>query len=122
MNKVLEGQEDHLAAYIDDVVIFSNSWEEHLGPYQGSVRGIETERVEHNTRGKGASIGELYEAENQEGSSGFSGYYRVLQTFYRGLCDPLVSLYISTKKSAPTVVEWTDDMCCEFSYLCNAYV
>ena len=31
MNKVLEGQEDHLAAYIDDVVIFSNSWEEHLG-------------------------------------------------------------------------------------------
>jgi len=30
MDEVLRGAEDHAAAYIDDVIIYSSSWEEHL--------------------------------------------------------------------------------------------
>ena len=31
MNTVLEGQDDHASAYIDDVVVYSNTWDEQLG-------------------------------------------------------------------------------------------
>ena len=30
MNTVLQGQEGHSSAYIDDIVIFSGTWEDHL--------------------------------------------------------------------------------------------
>ena len=30
MDCLLQGQEDHAAAYIDDVVIFSQAWDDHL--------------------------------------------------------------------------------------------
>ena len=30
MNRVLAGQEEYCAAYIDDIVIYSNTWSEHL--------------------------------------------------------------------------------------------
>ena len=31
MNTVLEGQDDHASAYIDVVVVYSNTWDEQLG-------------------------------------------------------------------------------------------
>ena len=30
MDRLVQGMEDHAAAYLDDLVIFSTTWEEHL--------------------------------------------------------------------------------------------
>ena len=32
MDKLLQGLEEYAAAYIDDLNIFSSSWEDHLNP------------------------------------------------------------------------------------------
>lgn len=41
MDKVLAGTDSFAAAYLDDVVVFSNSWEEHLSHLQTVLHKIE---------------------------------------------------------------------------------
>lgn len=40
MDKILHGTEDYAAAYLDDIIIFSQSWEEHLKHIEGVLKRI----------------------------------------------------------------------------------
>ena len=46
VHKVLSGQEDQSRSYIDDILIFSKTWEEHIRTYSGSIRGSTQEWVD----------------------------------------------------------------------------
>lgn len=40
MHNALAGQEDHSATYIDDILIFSRTWEEHLLHIQAVLEAL----------------------------------------------------------------------------------
>lgn len=40
MDQILQGTEMFAAAYLDDIIIFNKSWEEHLGHLQEVVKRI----------------------------------------------------------------------------------
>lgn len=42
MDKILQGTEMFAAAYLDDIIILSQSWEEHLGHLQEVLKRIKT--------------------------------------------------------------------------------
>ena len=41
MDRVIQGCEDYAAAYLDDLVIFSNSWKEHLEQLEVALSRIQ---------------------------------------------------------------------------------
>lgn len=50
MDKVLVGLEGYAAAYLDDVVIFSSSWEEHLEHFKEVFQRIQSAGLTINPR------------------------------------------------------------------------
>lgn len=48
VDKLLEGHSNYAAAYIDDVIIYSNSWEEHLTHLRAVLQEIESAGLKVN--------------------------------------------------------------------------
>ena len=125
--------DDLCAAYLDDVIIFSSSWEEHLKhlsivfarlreagltvkpakctlgaatcTYLGHVVGNGAVRTEPSKLQAVADFPRPRTKTQVREFLGLTGYYRCFIPNYATLATPLTDL---TKKSAPTQVQWTD--------------
>ena len=139
------------AAYIDDVIIFSTSWEDHLGhlsrvfarlreagltakpskctlgattcTYLGHVVGNGVVRTEPSKLQAVANFPVPQTKTHVRGFLGLTGYYRWFIPNYATLAAPLTDL---TRKTAPIQVQWTGE--CDHAFnklkqqLCSAPV
>ncbi|KAL5505537.1 hypothetical protein EMCRGX_G006985 [Ephydatia muelleri] len=98
MEKVLQGLEDYAAAYIDDLVIHSATWEEHLTQIQTVLQCLQ-------------SAGLTAKPQNIETSTVFPGHDWHYRKFIPDYANILTDL---TKNAAPNQVVWTEK--CEGSF------
>ena len=132
MDKVIGGLEDFAAAYLDDLVVFSETWEEHVAhlrvvfdrikqagltvkarkcqfataecQYLGHVVGSGTVRPEPS-KVRAVELFEIPRTKKQvRVFLGLTGYYRRFIQDYASIAAPLSDL---TRKSAPTQVVWS---------------
>ena len=136
MDQLLRGAKEHAAAYIDDLVIYSQTWEEHichlrailtwlraakltarpekcqLGmrhcTYLGHVVGCGLVRPEHSKIEAVKSFPVPLTKKDVRSFLGLTGYYRKFITNYASLVAPLTDL---TQNAAPSQVKW--DLECE---------
>lgn len=134
VNDLLEGQEGHAVAYLDDIAVFSQTWEEHLihvnsvlAKITGAGLTIKPEKcqlgmTEVQYLGHRVGGGTLRpEPDKVEAITawptpttkkqvmsflGTAGYYRKFVPHYSTLAKPLTDL---TKKKLPLQVKWTPD-------------
>ena len=139
MDQVLRGLDTFSAAYLDDVVIFSASWSEHLKHLRAVLQRLREAGLTVKPRkcqfgmkqcsylghivGSGVVQPELPKLQAVEsfptpqtkkqvrGFLGLTGYYRKFIPNYAEVASPLTDL---TKKSAPTRVVWTE--ACEVAF------
>eukprot|EP00731_Ephydatia_muelleri_P033526 Em0031g34a len=139
MDKVLQGLEDYAAAYIDDLVIHSTTWEEHLTQiqtvfqrlrlagltakpqkcqlgmsrcvYLGHVVGSGLVQPERSKMQGVESFPTPTTKKQVRCFLGMTGYYRKFIPDYASIAAPLTDL---TKNAAPNQVVWTDR--CEGSF------
>ena len=138
MNQLMQGQK-HTAAYLDDLIIYSTSWDEHLKEikqvllklraagltakprkcqfakaqcsYLGHVVGSGLVQPEQN---KVHAIKQFPIPQNKKDVRvflGLTGYYHHFIPSYSSIAAPLTDL---TKKCAPNSVTWTDS--CERAF------
>ena len=144
MHVVLEKLEDVSNSYIDDVIVFSNTWEEHLQ----HLRQVLERLRKHGLTAKpvkcewgaasliylGYMVGHgkvsVPEARvvalrnfqkpvtktDLRAFLGTVGYYR---RFIQDFAQRAYPLTEATKKAAPNIVVWNDCMYIAFCYLCN---
>jgi hypothetical protein len=132
MDRLLRGKENYAAAYMDDLVIFSNDWESHLTHVQDVLETLRQANLtakpskcsfaQTQVEYLGHIVGngqikpkktKLEAIENWERPKtkrdvrsflGVSGYYRKFIPDYADTAAPLSDL---TKKKLPELVEWT---------------
>ena len=133
MNQLLRGMGDYAAAYLDDLIVFTTSWEGHLQHlrsvlwrlqeagltakpsqcqfamqqcvYLGHTMGGGQVRPETS---KIAAVSEWKVAQTKKlfrAFLGLTGYYRKFISGYATIAVPLTDL---TKKFAPQRVQWTE--------------
>ena len=133
MDKVLQGLEDYAAAYIDDLVIHSTTWEEHLTQIQTVFQRLRLAGLTAKPQkcqlgmsrcvylghvvGSGLVQPERSKVQDVESFPtpttkkqvrcflGMTGYYRKFIPDYASIAAPLTDL---TKNAAPNQVVWTD--------------
>ncbi|KAL5516825.1 hypothetical protein EMCRGX_G002246 [Ephydatia muelleri] len=143
--------EEYAAAYLDDIVIFSQTWKEHLGHlksilkrigkanltvkeakcqfgmkqcvYLGHVVGNGMVQPEGSKVKAVKSFPQPETKHQVKGFLGLTGYYRRFIPDYAAIATPLTDL---TRKSSPNVVLW-DEKCAEAferlkNYLCSSSV
>ena len=139
LDKVLQGLEDYAAAYIDDLVIHSTTWEEHLTEIQTVFQRLRlaglTAKPQKCQLGMSRCVylghvvgGGLVQPERSKVQGvesfptptnkkqvrcflGMTCYYRKFIQDYASIATPLTDL---TKNAAPNQVVWTDR--CERSF------
>ena len=140
MDRILVGQEAHAAAYIDDVVIQSNTWEDHLTHlrlvlesirlagltvkarkcqlameecvYLGHVVGNGVVRPEISKVAAVQSFKQPTTKKEVRIFLGLTGYYRKFIPNYASVSAPLSDL---TRRNRPNQVEWST--LCEESFV-----
>ena len=148
---LVKGCEEYAAAYLDDIVIFSQTWKEHLGHlksilkrigkanltvkaakcqfrmkqcvYLGHVVGNGMVQPEGSKVNAVKSFPQPETKHQVRGFLGLTGYYRRFIPDYAAIATPLTDL---TRKSSPNVVVW-DEKCAEGferlkNYLCSSSV
>ena len=144
MNMVIEGLEEYTGAYIDDLIVYSKSWDDHLShvtqvldrlrkhgltakeskcewgassvTYLGHVVGEGKVSV---PEARVAAIRNFKRPQNKSELCAFLGtvgYYRKFVCNYSKIAHPLTE---ATKKSAPNVLRWSTDIYDAFILLCN---
>ena len=150
MDRVVHGL-DLTAAYLDDLIVFSETWEEHMAHlrvvlqrlreagltakprkchfganhcvYLGHVVGGGTVRPEHRKMEAVESFPTSQTKKQVRVFLGLAGYYRRFIPNYASMAAPLTDL---TRKSLPTKIQWNDE--CEQAFqqlkkqLCSAPV
>ena len=144
MDGVLEGQHDYSTVYIDDILVFSASWEEHLVHIAAVLEALRqagltakpskchwgVSKLEYLGHVVGEGKVEVPETRvkvlkefrqprtkrHMRAFLGTVGYYR---KFIQNFADHAYSLTKSTKKMAPRNIVWTEEMLTDFRYLCN---
>ena len=139
MDKVLHGLEDFSAAYLDDVIIFSESWEHHLQYLRQVLQSFRDAGLTVKAKkcqlgmaqctylghvvGSGAVCSDPAKIEAVKSFPvprtkkqvrvflGLTGYYRRFIPNYSSVAVPLSDL---TKKNAPSQVIWTEK--CDLSF------
>jgi len=134
MDRLLRGAEGYAAAYIDDLVIYSPSWEEHCGhvkailtrlrdakltarpekcqmgmrhcTYLGHVVGCGQVKPEQSKLEAVKRFPIPLTKKDVRSFLGLTGYYRRFIANYASLVAPLTDL---TRNTAPTQVEWTSN-------------
>ena len=142
MDQVLVNMMDFARAYIDDVVVYSESWEEHLRhlqtvlerfrevgltakpskcewaaasfTYLGHVVGRGQVRPEEGKVKAARDFARPITKTDIRSFLGLTTYYRNFVDHY---ADNSVALTAATRKTAPTTVEWTQQMEEEFRYI-----
>lgn len=139
VNKILNGMKEFSSAYIDDIIVYSRTWEEHLAHVHRVLEllrhaGLTVKKkkchfgmrkclyLEHIIGGgevlpEEAKIGAVQEfpipstKKGVHSSLGLTGYFRKFIPDYASVATPLTDL---TRKSQPTKVEWTPE--CEVTF------
>ena len=142
MDQVLVNMMDFARAYIDDVVVYSESWEEHLRhlqtvlerfrevgltakpskcewaaascTYLGHVVGRGQVRPEEC---KVKAVRDIAQPITMTDIRSFLGLTTCYRNFVDHYADNSVALTAATRKTAPTTVEWTQQMEDEFRYI-----
>ena len=135
MNEVLQGLEDFSSAYIDDIVVFSRTWEEHLAHLKQVLDRLrkfhitaKPSKCEWGAQsllylGHAVGLGKISVPEARvtalrnfrkpvtkadlRAFLGTIGYYR---RFVPQFSQRAVPLTEATKKAAPNVLAWSDSM------------
>ena len=133
MNRVLLGFEDFSAAYLDDIIIFSETWNDHLHHLRQVLESLKSAGLTVKMRKCQLGMDECSYLEHVVGNGmvrpeagklsaiqnfptphskkdvkvflGLSGYYRKFIPDYSAVAAPLTDL---TRRSAPNVVKWTE--------------
>ena len=144
MLEVIEGQEDHSSAYIDDVLIYSKTWEEHLChirlvleslrangltakpskcvwavnkmEYLGFVVGDGQVSVPEARVAALMSFKQPVTKRDMRAFLGTVGYYR---RFIPHFADKAYCLTKATAKTTPRRIQWTSEMLANFKCLCD---
>ena len=144
MDKILHEELEHCRVYIDDIVIFSQSWEQHCQHITCVMERLKTAGLTANVKkcqwakqrfeflGHTVGVGlvspsvcktqalrEFQRPSTKRGVRqflGLAGYYRRFIDHYAAHS---VELTDATRKSAPDVVVWSSVMLEEFVYLKN---
>jgi hypothetical protein len=142
---VLEGCQSYARAYVDDIVVYSGTWSEHLRhleevltklgkagltvkPKKCSLFGKQVVFLGHfvgggETRPNPEKIEDVRDyptpvtKKNVKGFLGLTGYYRSYIANYSETADPLFKLL---KKNQPNKVSWNEECEQAFSTLKNA--
>ena len=151
MDSLIKDKHDFAAAYLDDLILFSNTWEDHMQHFRTILQQLcranltvkphkcqfgmaECVYLGHMV-GRGVVRPELSKVEAIQAFSqpatkkqvraflGITGYYRKFIPNYSALAAPLTDLI---KKNKPTKVTWTSDCEPAFqalkTYLCTSPV
>ena len=122
MDKLIKGCEGFASAYLDDLVVFSNSWQEHLSQLRMVLnRMVDNGSVEPElSKLQAVKTFPLPETKRQvQGFLGLTGYYRRFIPDYSSQAAPLTDM---TRKSAPNTVKWTQQCNEAFETLCSGPV
>ena len=139
MNQLLAGKGDFAKAYLDDLVIFSKTWEDHLQhiklvlqklkeehltakpskcklgmretPYLCYVVGNDTVQP---SEGKVRSIQEIPQTKTKKDVRSFLGLVSYYRRFIQNMAEVAAPLSDCTKKRAPNEVVWTGE--CEQAF------
>jgi hypothetical protein len=139
MRKVLQGAEEYADAYIDDIVIYSETFKQHYGhlrdvlerlrkagltakPSKCSVGDCQSRYLGYiigngQIKPEAAKIKAVAEfprpvtKKDVRSFLGLCGYYRRFVALFADVAEPLTAL---TQKSEPTVIKWTSK--CEGSF------
>ena len=134
MDKVLEGAREYASAYLDDVVVFSHTWEDHLTHVQEVLRRIQAAGLTVNPKkcalaqaevkylgyviGGGtvkpqlSKVSAILETPRPTTKKqvrsflGVVGWYRRFVENFSNRAAPLIEL---TRKSSPNQVVWSED-------------
>ena len=144
MDKLLHADLSFSRVYIDDIVVFSSTWEEHCGHLAVILGRLKEAGLTANLKkcqwgqvrceflghlvGEGKvspaeckilALKEYQQPQTKKGIRqflGLAGYYR---RFIKEYADHSYYLTEATRKSAPERVVWCNVMCSEFAYLRN---
>ncbi len=133
MDRILRPHAAYAAAYLDDIIIYSNDWQRHMEHLRAVLRSLRgagltanpkkcaVGRVEVRYLGFHLGHGQVRPQINKTAAVatcprpktkkevrqflGLAGYYRRFAPNYSGLTSPLTDL---TKKEAPDPVQWTE--------------
>lgn len=145
VDKILNGLNDFAGAYIDDVIVFSRSWSEHLQHLETVLRKIQQAGLTIKRKkcqfgmaecgylghviGSGKvcpEVAKIQAVKNFEQPTsktrvrsflGLTGYYRKFIPDYATLAAPLTDL---TRKTKPNRVAWTPECAVAFDQLKNS--
>ena len=145
VDKILNGLNDFAGAYIDDVIVFSRSWSEHLQHLETVLRKIQQAGLTIKRKkcqfamaecgylghviGSGKvrpEVAKIQAVKNFEQPTsktrvrsflGLTGYYRKFIPDYATLGAPLTDL---TRKTKPNRVAWTPECAVAFDQLKNS--
>ena len=142
---VLDDVRLYTCTYIDDTLVYSHTWTEHLQHVEETLARLDragftvnpakcvwgskaVEFVGHMVGGGRVSVpearvGALMEFVRPKGKKGLraflgtAGYYRRFIPHYSGKGGPLFS---ALRKGEPEPLEWSEDMCQSFKHLTHA--
>ena len=140
MDRVLRPHATYAAAYLDDIIIYSNDWPRHLQHLRAVLRSLRRAGLTANPKkcaigrvevrylgfhlgngqvrpqiNKTAAIAACPRPKTKKGVRqflGLAGYYRRFIPNYSDVTSPLTDL---TKKGAPDPVQWTEQ--CQRAFL-----
>ena len=146
MQKVLVGLDDFATAYMDDVVIFSSTWEDHVvhigrvlsaigqagltvNPKKCCWGGSTVEFLGHFV-GKGvmsipahrtSALEHYTRPRTKKGLRAFLGSVGFYRRYLSKLADWTSTLTPLTSRQAPQVVDWTEERVSAFHAICNFF-
>ena len=128
MGMILEGTHSYAAAYLDDVIIHSHTWDEHLAHLQEVFQrlrdaGLTVKERKYkftylgHTEGQGQvhplvakvrAVQEYTQPKTKKDVRAFLGLCRYYRRFVLNIATFATPLTNLTKKDRPNVVEWDD--------------
>lgn len=123
MDQVLEGTESFSAAYLDDIVIFSCTWEDHMGHLKEILQRLQQAGLTVQPKkcslaqreakylgyvlGRGVIRSQQDKADCRQSRSvlGLAGWYRRFVPYFSTWASPLTDL---TRKSSPNPLPWDE--------------
>ncbi|KAL0172566.1 hypothetical protein M9458_032877, partial [Cirrhinus mrigala] len=110
MDKILRPHAAYAAAYLSDIIIYSNDWQQHMEHLWAVLRALRGAGLTANPKKLGiwASTWVMDRPKTKKELRqflGLAGYYRRFILNYSDLTSSLTDL---TKKEAPDPVQWTE--------------
>ena len=141
MDEALTGQENSSATYIDDIVVFSETWEDHLRHVRAVLEALKRTGMTANPdkctwgaqtltylghrvglglvkvpEARIAAIKKYKQPVTMRDLRAFLGTVGHYRSFVPDFAGKAVPLYNALKKAAPSKLEWTGDMYDAYDY------